>query len=103
MKNTTHGSVVPVTLSSHLSLVAQIRRNIAISNIVGGVKRVSGTLRRALENGRHFALVDCLPRPTSPGGQDKKIELSDVVEMRNGLHFFTAPSQINPGKSEKTK
>ena len=35
-----------------------------------------------------------------PGGQDKKIEPSDVVEMRNGLRFFTAPSQINPGKSE---
>jgi hypothetical protein len=38
-----------------------------------------------------------------PGGQDKKIELTDVVEMRNGLRFFTAPSQINPGKSEKTR
>jgi hypothetical protein len=39
-------------------------RNIAISNNVGGVKRVSGTQRRVLENERHFALVDCLPRPT---------------------------------------
>ncbi len=29
-------------------------RNIAISNNVGGVKRDSGALRRALENERHF-------------------------------------------------
>lgn len=33
-----------------------------------------------------------------PGGQDKKIENSEVVEIRNGLRFFTAPSQINPGR-----
>jgi hypothetical protein len=39
-------------------------RKIAISNNVGGVKRFSGTLRRALENERHFALVGGLPRPT---------------------------------------
>jgi len=39
-------------------------RKIAISNNVGGVKRISGTLQRALENERHFALVDYLPRPT---------------------------------------
>ena len=32
-----------------------------------------------------------------PGGSDKKIELDTVVEMRNGLRFFTAPAQINPG------
>ena len=33
-----------------------------------------------------------------PGGTDRKIEASDVVRMRNGLRFFTAPSHINPGK-----
>lgn len=33
-----------------------------------------------------------------PGGSDKKIELTDRVEMRNGLRFFTAPAQINPGR-----
>jgi len=39
-------------------------RKIAISNNVGGVKRVSGTLRRALENERHFALVEiCQSNP----------------------------------------
>jgi hypothetical protein len=32
-----------------------------------------------------------------PGGSDKKIGDHDVVEIRNGLRFFTAPAQINPG------
>lgn len=33
-----------------------------------------------------------------PGGSDRKIGDEDVVDIRNGLRFFTAPSQINPGK-----
>ena len=32
-----------------------------------------------------------------PGGPDRKIEDTAVVEIRNGLRFFTAPTQINPG------
>jgi hypothetical protein len=32
-----------------------------------------------------------------PGGSDRKIENETVVEIRNGLRFFTAPAQINPG------
>lgn len=32
-----------------------------------------------------------------PGGSDEKISDEKVVEMRNGLRFFTAPAQINPG------
>ncbi len=32
-----------------------------------------------------------------PGGSDKKIEDGDVVKMRDGLRFFTAPALINPG------
>lgn len=32
-----------------------------------------------------------------PGGSDLKIEADAKVEMRNGLRFFTAPAQINPG------
>ena len=32
-----------------------------------------------------------------PGGSDRKIGDEEVVEMRNGLRFFTAPAQINPG------
>ncbi len=33
-----------------------------------------------------------------PGGTDLKIADNDVVEIRNGLRFFTAPAQINPGR-----
>lgn len=33
-----------------------------------------------------------------PGGSDLKIEVDAKVEMRNGLRFFTAPAQINPGR-----
>lgn len=32
-----------------------------------------------------------------PGGPDRKIGDTDVVEIRNGMRFFTAPAQINPG------
>lgn len=32
-----------------------------------------------------------------PGDSDRKIETTDVVEIRNGKRFFTAPSTINPG------
>ena len=32
-----------------------------------------------------------------PGGSDKKITDNEPVKMRNGLRFFTAPAQINPG------
>lgn len=33
-----------------------------------------------------------------PGGSDRKIEVNDIVQMRDGLRFFTAPAQINPGR-----
>lgn len=32
-----------------------------------------------------------------PGGTDRKVDDDTVVELRNGQHFFTAPSTINPG------
>ncbi len=32
-----------------------------------------------------------------PGGSDRKIGDADEVQMRDGLRFFTAPGQINPG------
>jgi Multiubiquitin len=32
-----------------------------------------------------------------PGNPDKKIGDVDVVEIRNGERFFTAPAHINPG------
>lgn len=36
-----------------------------------------------------------------PGGSDRKIENSQEVTMRDGLRFFTAPAQINPGNRER--
>lgn len=34
-----------------------------------------------------------------PGGTDRKIGDTEIIEMRNGLRFFSAPAQINPGAS----
>lgn len=33
-----------------------------------------------------------------PGHPDRKIKNDDIVEIRNGLRFFTAPGTINPGR-----
>ncbi len=33
-----------------------------------------------------------------PGHPDRKIEDADVVQIRNGQRFFTAPALINPGR-----
>lgn len=32
-----------------------------------------------------------------PGHSDRKIEDTTVVDIKNGLRFFTAPAHINPG------
>ncbi len=34
-----------------------------------------------------------------PGGEDQRVEDEEPVKLRNGMHFFTAPSVINPGRS----
>jgi hypothetical protein len=34
-----------------------------------------------------------------PGGSDRKIADDELVEIRSGLRFFTAPALINPGAS----
>ena len=34
-----------------------------------------------------------------PGKPDRKLADIDVVEIRNGKRFFTAPGQINPGNA----
>jgi hypothetical protein len=34
-----------------------------------------------------------------PGGSDRKILENEIVKMRDGLRFFTAPAQINPGRA----
>jgi hypothetical protein len=36
-----------------------------------------------------------------PGGSDRKIEDNQEVTMHDGLRFFTAPAQINPGNQER--
>lgn len=33
-----------------------------------------------------------------PGGEDRQIENEESVKLREGMHFFTAPSVINPGR-----
>lgn len=38
-----------------------------------------------------------------PGGTDRKIGDEEVVEIRNGLRFFSAPTQINPGIEKSTR
>ena len=32
-----------------------------------------------------------------PGGTDRKLSNTDRVHIKNGMRFFTAPAQINPG------
>jgi Multiubiquitin len=38
-----------------------------------------------------------------PGGQDRKIGDNEVVEIRDGERFFTAPAHINPGRLGKIR
>lgn len=33
-----------------------------------------------------------------PGGEDRRIGNEEPVALKNGMHFFTAPSVINPGR-----
>jgi hypothetical protein len=34
-----------------------------------------------------------------PGGEDERIENDEPVKLRNGMHFFSAHSVINPGRA----
>jgi hypothetical protein len=34
-----------------------------------------------------------------PGGEDRQIADAEEVTLKEGMHFFTAPSVINPGSS----
>lgn len=36
-----------------------------------------------------------------PSGDDQLITLNDPVELKNGMRFFTAPAQINPGHGQE--
>lgn len=33
-----------------------------------------------------------------PGGTDVEIKLNQSYDVKDGMHFFTAPSTINPGR-----
>jgi hypothetical protein len=35
-----------------------------------------------------------------PGGEDERIDAEEPVKLENGMHFFTAPSTINPGRAD---
>jgi Multiubiquitin len=35
-----------------------------------------------------------------PGGSDKKIADDTIVKLKDGMRFFTAPAQINPGSKD---
>jgi len=35
-----------------------------------------------------------------PGGEDDRIDAEEPVRLKNGTHFFTAPSTINPGRAD---
>ena len=61
-------------------------------------RQLTGSQLRALSNppiGPDRDLFEVVP-----GGSDIKILEDDVVTMRDGLRFFTAPAQINPGANE---
>ena len=38
-----------------------------------------------------------------PGGSDRKIGDDDEVVIRNGMRFFSAPAQINPGYESRAE
>jgi multiubiquitin len=35
-----------------------------------------------------------------PGGQDRLIADDQVVELKNGMHFITAPRHVTPGAAD---
>lgn len=70
--------------------------------------RIDRTEFQVPERKRTGAQLRELPKPpigpdrdlfeVVPGGSDRKIENNEEVRMRDGLRFFTAPAQINPGR-----
>jgi hypothetical protein len=58
------------------------------------IDRVHYTVTKHEMTGAEFEVV--------PGAPDRKIADKDVVEIRNGKRFFTAPAQINPGSVENS-
>ncbi|MCC7002034.1 MAG: multiubiquitin domain-containing protein [Gemmatimonadaceae bacterium] len=35
-----------------------------------------------------------------PGGTDRKVGDEEVIKLKDGMRFFSAPSQINPGRTD---
>ena len=70
------------------------------------IDRVHFTLQKAQMTGAELRHVP--PTPIGPdrdlfevvpGHPDRQIGDEDVVEIRDGKRFFTAPSHINPGQA----
>jgi hypothetical protein len=69
--------------------------------------KIDRTEFKVKEHFRTGAQLRALPNPpigpdrdlfeVVPGGSDEKIADTQEVKMRDGLRFFTAPAQINPG------
>jgi hypothetical protein len=69
--------------------------------------KIDRTEFKVKEHFRTGAELRALPNPpigpdrdlfeVVPGGSDEKIAETQKVKMRDGLRFFTAPAQINPG------
>lgn len=69
--------------------------------------KIDRTEFKVPEHFRTGAQLRALPNPpigpdrdlfeVVPGGSDKKIAENEEVKMRDGLRFFSAPAQINPG------
>lgn len=70
------------------------------------IDRQHYTVHQAEMTGAEIRTVPPTPIPTDrdlfevvPGNSDRKISDTDVVQIHNGLRFFTAPGTINPGKA----
>jgi hypothetical protein len=68
------------------------------------IDRVHYKVDQAKLTGAQLRLLPTTPIPADrdlfevvPGGQDRKISDTDVVVLHDGMRFFTAPAQINPG------
>lgn len=62
-------------------------------------RQMTGAELRALPNppvGEKWDLYEAVP-----GSSDRLIGDNDVVKIRNGQRFFTAPRHINPGMAEE--
>lgn len=68
------------------------------------IDRVHYTVTQEFMTGAELRRVPPTPIPSDrdlfevvPGAPDRKIADTDIVEIRDGERFFTAPAHINPG------